>query len=298
MNYFMPSSPKKVYAIVGGTSGIGGSVANLLWQSARFPRETKLLIAGRRIPPSDTHGPNSHYTSLDVTSMKEVRAFAKSVSEDVDVRTHGLSGLVLSAGHLNLAWNRSETGEGIEATFALNYLSKACLVTELAPALSKASNARVVSVMAGGNGGRFDASDLQMTRNAYNCIHQAVATGALIDIMTYHLAQLNQAPDGPRFYHLFPGIVNTNNPANAGMPAPLFSVLKLVMPLVARSPDTVAKEVLQILQDDAYADVKRSGQFLHPGLKVVKPYPKVLDEAVRGQVWQETLRILESIPRD
>ncbi|KAJ3242426.1 hypothetical protein HDU81_003132 [Chytriomyces hyalinus] len=277
----MSTAAVKVYAVVGGTAGIGAAVSRAL----NGPH-AHVIVAGRSAK-NPAH-------ALDVTSMRQCVRLAREIEADPHVAKHGLSGLVLSAGNLNLGLSRVETDEGVEKTFALNYLSKFALINHLLPSLERAKDARVVSIMAGGNGGKFDVDDLQMAKGSYNCISQAIGTGAMIDSMTYHLASRNQTPTSPKFFHLFPGVVNTDNPKNAGFPSIIVSLMKIVMPLIARDPNTVAAEVIELLTSEKYTDVAtKSGLFLHPGLGVVPPYKSVLDVAQRERVWNESERILK-----
>ncbi|KAJ3071313.1 hypothetical protein HDU98_005514 [Podochytrium sp. JEL0797] len=280
---------RKTFLIVGGTSGLGASVVKSLGSSAT------VYVAGRTLPPSPP--PNTIYTSLDVSSIKECLQFADHVAASDQVKEHGLAGIVLTAGNANFALSRRETKEGLESTFALNFLSKFAIINRLMPSLQRVNDSRVVSVMAGGNGGHFDANDIQM-KKGYNCIKQAVQTGVLIDLMTTHLASLHQAPSDPKFFHLFPGIMNTNNPTNANLPFYMTAPLKLLLPLVGRDPDVVAKEVVSLLTSDEYSGVEKSGLLLHPGLKPVKPYSILADKEVSNKVWNECLGLVEKINKE
>ncbi|KAJ3010869.1 UNVERIFIED_CONTAM: hypothetical protein HDU68_001927, partial [Siphonaria sp. JEL0065] len=261
----------KVFAIVGGTSGLGASVAKRL--------SAMVIAAGRTLPKQQTQ--NIEYAHVDVTSIRDCVALANRIATDPRVQQHGLSGLVLSAGNMNFSLNRLETDEGIEKTFALNYLSKFAIVNRLLPLLQKSGDGRVVSVLAGGNGGgKIDADDLQM-KKGYNCIKQALNTGVLLDIMTVHLASLHQTPNSPKFFHVFPGLMNTNNPTNANLPFYVTAPLKLVLPLIAKDPAVIAKDVTKLLEAPEYEFVSKSGLLFHPGLKIQKQYSVLNDVALR-----------------
>ncbi|KAI9329426.1 hypothetical protein BDR26DRAFT_842132 [Obelidium mucronatum] len=276
----------KVFAVVGGTSGLGSHVVKGLATSS-----TKVFAAGRTLPASVST--NIQYDKVDVTSIRECISYADSIANDPLVKQHGLSGLVLTAGNMNFSLSRQETTEGVEKTFALNYLSKYAIINRLLPALQKSQDGRVVSVMAGGNGGgRVDADDLQM-KNGYNCIKQAITTGVLIDMMTVHLASLHQEPDAPKFFHLFPGLMNTNNPTNANLPFYVTLPLKLVFPILAQNPAVIANDVLSLLRDEEYKPVSKSGLLLHPSLKVQKQYSQLDEVALRERVWKESSVLVE-----
>ncbi|ORY43169.1 hypothetical protein BCR33DRAFT_717903 [Rhizoclosmatium globosum] len=265
----------KVYCVVGGTSGLGASVVKALSGSG-----STVFVGGRTLPsssstPSSSPSTSITYKSLDVKSLKQSIAFADFVRTSKQVQENGLAGLVLTAGNFNFALSRSTTTEGIESTLALNALSKLAIINRLLPDLERVPDSRVVSVLAGGNGGPFKPDDIQLKSN-YNCVSQAIQTGVLVDLFTVHLASLNTSPSSPKFFHMFPGLMNTNNPTNANLPFYVTYPLKFVLPILGRSPDTVATEVVTLLQSEEWK--AKSGALVHPGLKTVKPYAKVWKE--------------------
>ncbi|KAJ3108595.1 hypothetical protein HK100_003417 [Physocladia obscura] len=298
----------KVVCVVGGTSGLGAAVAKQLGATLK---PVKVFIAGRTLPqnasPESTTtltSPRFEYARIDVTSMKQCIAFADAVAADPLVKEHGLSALVLSAGNLNFALSRHVTPEGLERTFALNYLSKFAIINRLMPALLRANSARIVSVLAGGNGGYFDINDIQMQKGSYNCIKQATQTGVLVDLMTVQLSSLYSQPvptslslAPPRFYHFFPGIMNTNNPTNANLPWYITTPLKLILPLVGQNPDVVARTNILPLLETSYLDLSllSSGSLIHPGLKLAKHYDVLKDTSVRERLWEESKNLVDNI---
>ncbi|KAJ3193259.1 hypothetical protein HDU82_002878, partial [Entophlyctis luteolus] len=223
--------------------------------------------------------------------MRECARLCDNIAADKRVAERGLHGLVLTAGNFNFALSRRVTDEGLEQTFALNYLSKFLIINRLLPSLKKASGS-VVSVLAGGNGGFFDKNDIQMSKN-YNCVKQAIQTGVLVDLMTIHLASLYpESTEAPKFYHLFPGLMNTDNVRNANIPAFAAAPLKMfILPLVGRNPSAVAEEdVIPLLlgrSGEGGASGRRyypSGGLFHPGLKGVPAYKELVDAETRTRL--------------
>ncbi|KAJ3376794.1 hypothetical protein HDU80_003748, partial [Chytriomyces hyalinus] len=90
------STAIKVYALIGGTGGTGAAVSRALSHP-----HAQVTVAGRSatIP--------AH--ALDVTSMRQCTRLASEI--DPRMAKHGLSGLVLSVGNLNLGLSRVETDE-------------------------------------------------------------------------------------------------------------------------------------------------------------------------------------------
>ncbi|KAJ3206618.1 hypothetical protein HDU67_008042 [Dinochytrium kinnereticum] len=94
----------------------------------------------------------------------------------------GVAAVVMTAGSLNFGGRRVNK-EGIETTFALNYLSKFIILQSLLPYLQSSPLSRAVTVLHGGVGVPVDVQDLQVTKN-FSFIKAANNSAALLDIMT------------------------------------------------------------------------------------------------------------------
>ncbi|KAJ3346980.1 hypothetical protein HDU83_002534 [Entophlyctis luteolus] len=317
--------------VVGGTGGLGAATVAALRGSAVggasssssssssasvLPPHSHVFVAGRRVDAAaaalfNANGKTAQMSTevsfhkLDVTSMQECARLCDNIAADKRVAERGLHGLVLTAGNFNFALSRRVTDEGLEQTFALNYLSKFLIINRLLPSLMKASGS-VVSVLAGGNGGFFDRNDIQMSKN-YNCVKQAIQTGVLVDLMTIHLASLYpESTEAPKFYHLFPGLMNTDNVRNANIPAFAAAPLKMfILPLVGRNPSAVAEEdVIPLLlgrSGEGGASGRRyypSGGLFHPGLKGVPAYKELVDAETRTRVWEESHALAKAALRE
>jgi NAD(P)-dependent dehydrogenase (short-subunit alcohol dehydrogenase family) len=190
----------KTVVIVGGTKGIGAAAAV---QYASLG--ASVIIAGRTAAAGESvvsrmksvfgasdfasrksPVPHFEFKKLDVLSMDACKAFARDVSSSEPVSSSGLNILIMSAGNLNLR-RRADTDEGIETTFAMNYLSKFALVNSFLPALQRANDSRVLSILAGGNGGTVNVNDLQ-NKNSKSIlptfVSANVTAGVLTDMMT------------------------------------------------------------------------------------------------------------------
>lgn len=118
--------------MTGGSSGLGAIAVQWLTQSAG----TRLLV-GARTPSVDT-------IPLDLTRLDSVRAFARSVGEQLDGTR--IDALLLNAGTVQPD-DTARTADGYETTFAVNHLAHYLLMRLLMPAL--ADEARVVLTTSG-----------------------------------------------------------------------------------------------------------------------------------------------------
>jgi len=159
------SSPP-VAVIVGGTSGIGQGMAEVLAKHRKG--DVHLIIIGRNeeaalkilagLPKPDDQSPCKHeFVKCDATLMKNVHATA----QDILGKHEKINYLVLCTGFL--ATQRIETEEGNEASLCVHYYSRWKFIDELLPALQKAKDAgeeaKVLTVLSAGYGGKSIPTD-------------------------------------------------------------------------------------------------------------------------------------------
>jgi NAD(P)-dependent dehydrogenase (short-subunit alcohol dehydrogenase family) len=138
----------------------------------------------------------------DLSSQSDVRSVATEIATayprpDVLINNAGVA----------LA-RRELTVDGIERTFAVNYLAYFMLANLLLPALRAAGTARIINVASGAHAsGRFDPDNLQGERRYRN--YPMYAATKLQDVMfTYALAR-RLAGSGITVNTLHPGVVAT-----------------------------------------------------------------------------------------
>ncbi len=148
------------------------------------------------------HGGSAELTIADLSSQSDVRSIAAGIlaaHPRIDV-------LVNNAG---VALKRRElTVDGIERTFAVNYLAYFMLANLLLPGLRAAGSARIVNVSSGAHQrGRLDFDNLQGERSYSNI--RMYSASKLEDVMfTYALAR-RLAGSGVTVNALHPGVVAT-----------------------------------------------------------------------------------------
>lgn len=220
----------KTVLVTGATNGIGQvSAMKLAEQGAR------VLIGGRSREKAEAvagqiraAGGKADVVLADLSLLSGTRALA----EQVLAATDRLDVLVNNAGAF--FWERQETSEGHEMTFALNHMSYFVLTHALLDLLKRTAaaqgEARIVNVSSDAHkGSRLDLGDLEMSARYQG--FGAYSRSKLMNVMfTYALAR-RLAGSGVTTNALHPGAVATgfgrNNSGIVAMGIRLLSPLML-----------------------------------------------------------------------
>jgi NAD(P)-dependent dehydrogenase (short-subunit alcohol dehydrogenase family) len=281
--------PTKKYLIVGGTDGIGRATAIYLASLGAHVTivgrsHDKANIALESMQSKATE-PNQQFNfkSLDVTNIKSVYEFCKDLVGKLD-------GVVLCAGGLNYG-PRRVTNEGIEMTFAQNYLSRFVFMKYLAP---KLGGSRIVHCLGAGNGMGVNADDLQLESSSMVpfFLRAANQCASLGDIMVKEFA--NRHGIQGQFFHYNPGIVNTNSAKNQGFPFLVHYGGSWILPWIATKPETVAERLVHILESEEFGDKEKNGSLIGPTFAIL---PYKVEKPVAERVWSLTEDLINKLTK-
>ena len=144
----MNSVEERTILVTGATDGLGGRVAHDLAEKGAnvllHGRDRERAEAAVRGISEETGNDSLRYYLADFSSLEEVR----DLTEEVRSRHDRLDVLINNAGVI--LPEREESEDGIELTFAVNYLSAFLLTRRLLPLLRRSAPARVVNVASAG----------------------------------------------------------------------------------------------------------------------------------------------------
>ncbi|CAG7850468.1 SubName: Full=Uncharacterized protein {ECO:0000313/EMBL:CCA75125.1} [Serendipita indica DSM 11827] len=255
-NALYKPAKRPVGLFFGGTSGIGQAMAE------QFARQTngraQIVILGRNeqaaraiiegFPRTDSSTPEEEsskysFIKVDATSMAQVREVTAKLSSELDKVNY----IVATTGFLTLK-GRDETSEGIDKKLACNFYARFRFIYDLMPLIEKAANdgeeTGVLSVLSAGRGQHVELDDLGLVKR-YSL---SKAEGHAI---TYNDAVMNNlASKYPksRFYHSFPGAVDT--PILKAFPGAsiFYPTLKVLAKPLLMSPEECAQASRPICQ--------------------------------------------------
>ncbi len=173
--------------ITGGTSGIGKAIsfalANMGGELIIVSRSEEKCQQVVKEIQDHTGNPSVEYFRADLSSQMEIRSLAKNVQEKFD----RLDVLVNNAG--GFFWNRQESVDGIEMTFALNHLNYFLLTNLLLNLLQNSPSARIVNVSSGSHESQeIDFDNLQLNKGYMH--FKAYGKSKLANLyFTYELAR-------------------------------------------------------------------------------------------------------------
>jgi NAD(P)-dependent dehydrogenase (short-subunit alcohol dehydrogenase family) len=273
----------KVCLVTGSSSGIGKVTAREL---ARMGATVVMLCRNRAKGEAAqteikaaTGSDQVDLIIADLSSLAEVRRAASEFKQ----RYTQLHVLINNAGGANSA--RSVTRDGLEATFAANYLAPFLLTEELLDVLKASAPARVVNVSSMAHTrGKIDFEDLQGEKryNTWKAYGQAKL--ALI-LFTYELAQ-QLAGTGVTVNALHPGVIASN--FDQGLSPFMRWGWKIIEPFLS-SVEQGAQTTLYLATSP---DIEKVSGKYFANRKEVKSSSLSYDEAVRLRLWKTTQELL------
>jgi NAD(P)-dependent dehydrogenase (short-subunit alcohol dehydrogenase family) len=268
--------------VTGGTDGIGKAAAIRLAKLglrllliSRNPHKGDAAVAEiKRLSGNDA----VTYLQADLSLAKNVRGAAEQVREAFD----RLDVLVHCAGNL-FPRQRTLTDDGVELSFAIQYMARFVLTNELLDLLRAALSPQVMSVAGGGTiSGRVDFDNLQGEKS-YGFTEVIKTTSRACDLLTFE--QVARYPE-ITFYNYGPGLVRSGlivkNP-----------VMRLLMNTVGRpfssSAEQAADDMLTLLRGP-YA----SGFYVSSAKR--NDTPESADPASCKRMWEYGETVVAKLP--
>ncbi len=212
--------------ITGGTSGIGYGVAS---QLTKLGWDVTIVGRNKERGQQIAAELGVEFIEADLALMSEVERVASQINAPLDA-------LVLCAGLVFPKSTDQFTAEGLETTFAINYLSRFALTQLLLPKLS--ANGSIVMLSGDGKhkGVSTDWAEPQFGMDS------ARRAALAVDL---YAAELAQNHSEIRVYTCYPGIVRTNLLRNA----PFF--MKLFVGALGSSVDKGSAYVTRLITGNA-----------------------------------------------
>jgi NAD(P)-dependent dehydrogenase (short-subunit alcohol dehydrogenase family) len=232
--------PAANVVITGGTDGIGKAAAVQLAKLgacllliSRNPHKGAAAVAEiKRVSGNDA----VTYLQADLSLMKNLQRAAEQIRETFD----RLDVLVHCAGNL-FSRQRTLTDDGLELSFAIQYMARFVLTNELLDVLRAAPAPQVLSVMGGGTiSGQVDFDNLQGEKS-YGFTEAIRTTSRAGDLLT--LEQIARYPE-ITFYNYGPGLVRSGQIVKNPV---MRLVLNTVGRLFSRSAEQAATDIVALL---------------------------------------------------
>jgi len=276
----------KVVLITGANSGIGfeASVkiasmgAHVVMVARDRRRGEDALVAVKARSGSDTVS----LLLCDMASMAGVRALA----QDVLARHPRLDVLVNNAGSVRTS--REVTEDGLEWTFAANYLGHFLLTNLLLDRLRESAPARVVNVSSDGHRrGTIEFENLQYERGGFSTL-TAYARSKLAQVLfTRELARrLEQT--GVTVNALHPGAVATGIWAKAAAPWYVRTPIAVAKVLFMRTPSQGGDRIAYLATSP---DVEGLTGGYYDKDRLTLPSTLALDQALARRLWDESAKL-------
>ena len=279
---------EKVFLVTGGTSGVGKATATGLAKLG-----AKVVIISRDAQrgqqaldqlAQDTGNDRGEYLVADLSLQSSI----KQVSEEFKRRYENLHVLANLAGAVY--FEEQLTSEGIERTFAVNYLSHFMLTNQLLDILKASRPSRVITVAGAPRflkGAKINFEDVQ-SRKHFSGLR--ATSNAMFDRVIFAFALARRLEGTGVTSNVFhPGTVRSNllvTPQNVPL------LLKLMTPFFDRS----AKETCDIAVYLATAQEveKVSGVFFDDHMQQVPSLLKKYDEILGNKLWSVSDELITS----
>lgn len=267
----------KICMVTGAASGIGAVTARALAQQGASVVLVDINVekgnATAREIQAQTGNPSVEFVEADLSSQNDIRLLARQFL----ARHQRLDVLVNNAGAMFA--ERQESVDGIEMTFALNYLGYFLLTNLLLDAIKSSTPARIVNVASRSHArAKIDFEDMNF-RSGYTGLRAYERSKLAIVLFTNELARRLQGT-GVTANSLHPGVVATGFALNGGGSMGLITRLFRFGFL---TPEQGAKTSIYLATSPKVEDV--TGKYF-VRCKSVRSSPGSYDEATANRLWR------------
>lgn len=271
----------KVVVITGATNGIGEVAARELARQG-----AKITILGRSAERcAATAGRIERATGKNVQSLVadfSVKAEVERAARELKERLPRLDVLINNAGAL--FFDRRETADGLEQTFALNHMAYYTFTMHLLDLLKKSAPARIVNVSSHAHKkGTMHFDDLQMKQgfSGWGAYCQSKLANILFTTeLARHLAGANVTVNA-----LHPGVVSTNFGTDNGWKGWL---LQKAFALAGITPEAGAKTIVYLASSKDVEGI--SGKYFYLE-KESRPTAEAQDAAAAKRLWDTSAKL-------
>ncbi|MCX6273814.1 MAG: SDR family NAD(P)-dependent oxidoreductase [Bacteroidetes bacterium] len=271
----------KTAVITGGNSGIGKATAIALAK-----KQYRVIIHGRDAEKTiqaveeiklKSGSSNVEGISTDISVIAGMRKLSDAIKE----KTNSIDALVLSTGVI--LPNQVFTADGLEAGFAIQYLSRFAVTQMLMPELIS-GKARIVMVGAPViKGAKIFFDDISL-KNNFTMIRAMAQEMFANHLFVQEFAKRN--PDNNVVMNIANvGVANTGIVRNSNL------FFKIGLKLFGTSPEKAATNFVYLASDD---EVSYSGYFLkkpgHPTIKEKNNFDSVVSE----KLWTKSMELISS----
>jgi NAD(P)-dependent dehydrogenase (short-subunit alcohol dehydrogenase family) len=280
-----PYMQGKICLVTGANSGIGKSTAlGLARQGATVvmvSRNEAKGVAARHELIAQSGNSNIQLLLADLSSQQAIRQLA----EDFKQRYTQLHVLINNAGGFYA--KRQETADGLEMTFAVNYLAPFLLTNLLLDTLKASAPARIVNVSSTAQQSNFiDMDDLQGTARYSGW--RAYGQAKLAEVMfTYELARRLQGTSVTANC-LHPGFVASNFGQTSTNPI-VRAITKLIFSSLGISTEEGAKTSLYLASSPDVEGI--TGKYFEKSIPK-RSAPLSYDEALWRELWEKSEQLV------
>ncbi len=263
---------EKIVLITGATTGIGKETAVGLAQSGMTvvftSRDAERGTATQMEIVNRTNNPRVMVLACDLASFESIR----KCCQEYHARYQHLDVLINNAGVWD--YRRRLSKDGIENTFATNYLAPFLMTNLLLAFLKKSSRSRIINVTSGFHSGPIRFDDLEFKKSFSG--RKAYSQSKLALILFTKLLAKTLAGSGVTVNVLQPGMVATNLARDAG------SVSRTIFKLIAQSPQKGAESLIYLASSPEVSEV--TGEYFVKK-KIATPSAAATDLETAQKLW-------------